>query len=63
VHIGESYRGYLETGTVDFDAFSRSLDLIGYDGPIAFESFSTAVADETLSRSLAVWRKSLGRLR
>ena len=56
VHIGESHRGYLGSGTVDFDAFFRALDLIGYDGPIIFESFSTAVVDETLSRSLAVWR-------
>jgi D-psicose/D-tagatose/L-ribulose 3-epimerase len=56
VHIGESHRGYLGSGTVDFDAFFHSLDLIGYDGPITFESFSTAVVDETLSRSLALWR-------
>ena len=56
VHIGESHRGYLGSGTVDFDAFFRALHRIGYDGPITFESFSTAVVDETLSRSLAVWR-------
>jgi D-psicose/D-tagatose/L-ribulose 3-epimerase len=56
VHIGESHRGYLGSGTVDFDSFFRALKLIGYDGPITFESFSTAVVDETLSRSLAVWR-------
>jgi len=56
VHIGESHRGYLGSGTVDFDSFFRALQRIGYDGPITFESFSTAVVDETLSRSLAVWR-------
>ena len=56
VHIGESHRGYLGSGTVDFHSFLRALNQIGYDGPITFESFSTAVVDETLSRSLAVWR-------
>ena len=56
VHIGESHRGYLGSGTVDFDSFFRALQRIGYAGPITFESFSTAVVDETLSRSLAVWR-------
>ena len=40
---------------VDFHSFLRALKRIGYDGPITFES-STAVIDETLSRSLAVWR-------
>ena len=56
VHIGESHRGYLGTGTVDFDSFFRALHRIGYAGPITFESFSTAVVNEQLSRSLAVWR-------
>lgn len=56
VHIGESHRGYLGTGTVDFDSFFRALDAIGYAGPITFESFSTAVVDPVLSRSLAIWR-------
>src|SRR3954453_22094134 len=56
VHIGESHRGYLGSGTVDFDSFFRAPQEIGYDGPITFESFSTTVVDETLSRSLAVWR-------
>jgi D-psicose/D-tagatose/L-ribulose 3-epimerase len=56
LHIGENHRGYHGSGTVDFDAFFRSLDLIEYDGLIVFESFSTAVVDESLSRSLAVWR-------
>ncbi|PRY64067.1 D-tagatose 3-epimerase [Glaciihabitans tibetensis] len=56
VHIGESHRGYLGSGSVDFDGLFRALALIGYSGPIAFESFSTAVVSESLSRSLAVWR-------
>jgi D-psicose/D-tagatose/L-ribulose 3-epimerase len=56
VHIGESHRGYLGSGSVDFDSLFRALSLIGYSGPIAFESFSTAVVSEALSKSLAIWR-------
>ena len=55
-HVGESHRGYLGTGTVDFTAVFRSLARIGYDGPIAFESFSSAVVDPLLSNMLGVWR-------
>ncbi len=56
VHIGESHRGYLGSGSVDFDTLFRSLKRIGYDGPITFESFSSAVVDEKLSYMLGVWR-------
>ncbi len=56
VHIGESHRGYLGTGTVDFDAFFKALGRIGYDGPIVFESFSSAVVAPDLSRMLGIWR-------
>lgn len=55
-HIGESHRGYLGTGTIDFQAVFRSLERISYDGPIAFESFSSAVVDPKLSSMLGVWR-------
>jgi D-psicose/D-tagatose/L-ribulose 3-epimerase len=55
-HVGESHRGYLGTGTVDFTAVFRSLARIGYDGPIAVESFSSAVVDPVLSNMLGVWR-------
>lgn len=56
VHIGESHRGYLGTGSVDFDGLFRALHHVGYSGPIVFESFSTAVVDDVLSRTLAIWR-------
>jgi D-psicose/D-tagatose/L-ribulose 3-epimerase len=55
-HIGESHRGYLGTGTVNFTEVFRSLARIGYRGPIAFESFSSAVVDPVLSNMLGVWR-------
>jgi D-psicose/D-tagatose/L-ribulose 3-epimerase len=56
VHIGESHRGYLGSGSVDFDGFFRALAIVGYDGPIVFESFSSVVVDEVLSNILGVWR-------
>jgi D-psicose/D-tagatose/L-ribulose 3-epimerase len=56
VHIGESHRGYLGTGSVDFDSFFRALHRVGYDGPVVFESFSSAVVAPDLSRMLGIWR-------
>ena len=56
VHVGESHRGYLGTGTIDFVPFFGALRRIGYTGPITFESFSSAVVSEELSNTLAVWR-------
>jgi D-psicose/D-tagatose/L-ribulose 3-epimerase len=56
VHIGESHRGYLGSGTVDFDAFFRALSVTGYDGPVVFESFSSAVVHPDLSNMLGIWR-------
>lgn len=56
VHIGESHRGYLGSGTVDFASMFRALSQSGYVGPIAFESFSSAVISEAFCSALAVWR-------
>jgi len=56
VHIGESHRGYLGSGTVDFDTFFDALNASGYEGTVTFESFSSAVVHPDLSNDLAVWR-------
>jgi D-psicose/D-tagatose/L-ribulose 3-epimerase len=56
VHVGESHRGYLGTGTVDFDSYFKALGRIGYRGTIVFESFSSAVVAADLSRMLGIWR-------
>ncbi|MGZ6388642.1 MAG: sugar phosphate isomerase/epimerase family protein [Ktedonobacterales bacterium] len=56
VHVGESHRGYLGTGTVDFPAFFRALAAIHYQGTVTFESFSSAVVAPGLSTTLAIWR-------
>lgn len=56
VHIGESHRGYLGSGTIDFDSFFAALVSSGYQGTVTFESFSSAVVHPELSNDLAVWR-------
>ena len=56
LHIGESHRGYLGTGTIDFDALFGAVQSVGYTGPVTFESFSSAVVHPDLSNNLAVWR-------
>ena len=55
-HIGESNRGYLGDGVIDFDAIFDALLDIDYKRDIVFESFSTAVVDEGLSLVCAIWR-------
>ncbi|WP_108399006.1 sugar phosphate isomerase/epimerase family protein [Devosia submarina] len=55
-HIGENYRGYLGTGTIDFPAVFDALVEMGYDDYITFESFSTEVVDEDLSITCGIWR-------
>ncbi|WP_018181373.1 sugar phosphate isomerase/epimerase family protein [Kaistia granuli] len=55
-HTGESHRGYLGTGSIDFTRIFRGLVKANYQGPICFESFSSAVAGEPLSGILGIWR-------
>lgn len=55
-HIGESNRGYLGDGVINFDLIFDALLDIDYKRDIVFESFSTAVVDEGLSLACAIWR-------
>jgi D-psicose/D-tagatose/L-ribulose 3-epimerase len=57
-HVGESNRGPLGSGTVDFAETFAALDRIGYDGTITFESFSSAVVSPALTRALCIWRET-----
>jgi D-psicose/D-tagatose/L-ribulose 3-epimerase len=57
VHVSESHRGYLSSGTVDFSTFFKSLVQAKYSGPLTFESFSSTVVDPTLSNLLGIWRE------
>ncbi|OQM75433.1 sugar phosphate isomerase/epimerase family protein [Manganibacter manganicus] len=55
-HIGESNRGYLGDGVIDFDLMFDALLDIDYQRDITFESFSTKVVDQALSLACAIWR-------
>lgn len=55
-HIGESNRGYLGDGVIDFGLQFDALLDIDYQRDITFESFSGAVVDESLSLACAIWR-------
>jgi D-psicose/D-tagatose/L-ribulose 3-epimerase len=57
-HVGESNRGPLGDGSVDFREAFTALDRIGYDGTITFESFSSAVVSPALTRALCIWRET-----
>jgi D-psicose/D-tagatose/L-ribulose 3-epimerase len=56
VHLGESHRGYLGTGNINFAAIFDALRAIGYDDYLTFESFSSEVVDEDLSLKTGIWR-------
>lgn len=56
VHVGESHRGALGTGNINWPEFFGALAEVKYDGVITFESFSSKVVHESLSNSLAIWR-------
>jgi D-psicose/D-tagatose/L-ribulose 3-epimerase len=56
VHIGESHRGYLGTGNIDFPCVFDALVDIGYDDIVTFESFSSEIVDADLSLRTAIWR-------
>ncbi|RUV67654.1 MAG: sugar phosphate isomerase/epimerase [Mesorhizobium sp.] len=56
VHIGESHRGFLGTGNIDFAAIFDALTAIGHSDDLSFESFSSEIVDENLSKKTAIWR-------
>jgi D-psicose/D-tagatose/L-ribulose 3-epimerase len=55
-HIGESNRGYLGDGVINFDNIFDALLDIEYKRDVVFESFSTTIVDEGLSLACAIWR-------
>ena len=55
-HVGESNRGFLGSGTIDFDSIFDALVGVGYADYLAFESFSSEIVDQTLSIACAIWR-------
>ena len=55
-HIGESNRGFLGDGTIDWNTIFDALVAIDYNKDIVFESFSTQIVDKSLSLVCAIWR-------
>jgi D-psicose/D-tagatose/L-ribulose 3-epimerase len=56
VHVGESHRGQLGTGSVPWAEFFAGLRRVDYQGTITFESFSSEVVHPSLSSALSIWR-------
>ncbi|MBE3015761.1 hypothetical protein IL992_42355 [Microbispora sp. NEAU-D428] len=56
MHIGESHRGPLGTGTVDFPSIFEALRAIHFEQIATFESFSSRVVSPVLSSIVAIWR-------
>ncbi|MDQ0474938.1 sugar phosphate isomerase/epimerase family protein [Labrys wisconsinensis] len=55
-HTGDSNRGYLGSGSIDFGRVFRALVKANYQGPITFESFSSVVVGQPLEGILGIWR-------
>ena len=55
-HIGESNRGFLGDGTIDWNSIFDALVAIDYNKDIVFESFSTQIVDKSLSLVCGIWR-------
>jgi len=55
-HVGESNRGYLGSGTIDFARIFDALVEVGYSDYLSFESFSSEIVDQSLSIACAIWR-------
>jgi len=56
VHVGESARGYLGSGSVDLSGLLRALHQVGYTGAITFEAFSRSRVTPALAATLSLWR-------
>lgn len=56
VHVGESHRGQLGTGSINWSEFFGALQEVEYGGTITFESFSAEVVHPQLSSNLSIWR-------
>jgi D-psicose/D-tagatose/L-ribulose 3-epimerase len=57
-HVGESNRGYLGAGTIDFQRIFNALVEADYDDFVTFESFSSEVVDKDLSVTCGIWRNT-----
>lgn len=56
VHVGESHRGYLGTGSIDFAPTFDALIDIGYPGHVSVEAFDSRSLGSELKAICAIWR-------
>jgi D-psicose/D-tagatose/L-ribulose 3-epimerase len=56
VHVGESSRGYLGSGSVDLTGLVRALHQVGYTDAITFEAFTSSRVMPALAATLSLWR-------
>src|SRR3954447_5891525 len=55
VHVGESHRGALGTGSIPWPEFFGALSAVGYEGIVTFESFSSEGVPPPPSEHPGVW--------
>ena len=56
MHLAESHRGRLGTGTIDWGGLFEALASSGYEGPLTFESFSSDVVSAATRDDIGLWR-------
>jgi D-psicose/D-tagatose/L-ribulose 3-epimerase len=56
IHVAESHRGYLGSGSVDFGAMFAALARVGYNGTITFEAYTASHGHPKTNAALAIWR-------
>jgi D-psicose/D-tagatose/L-ribulose 3-epimerase len=56
LHVSESHRGALGTGSIPWPAVAAALDDVGYTGPLTVETFSPAVVGDAAAIDIGLWR-------
>ena len=56
LHLAESHRGRLGTGTIDWPGLFQALVATGYKGPLTFESFSSGIVSAATRDDIGLWR-------
>jgi D-psicose/D-tagatose/L-ribulose 3-epimerase len=56
LHIAESHRGRLGTGTIDWVGLFAAQAASGYTGPLTFESFSSDIVSHSTRDDIGLWR-------
>ncbi|MFV0332645.1 MAG: sugar phosphate isomerase/epimerase family protein [Tropicimonas sp.] len=59
-HVGESNRGHLGSGCIDFAPVFDALLEAGYDGIVSIEAFNPPALNDHLKAVCAIWRDVIG---